>query len=619
MVFNWLKAKYFSRNILDFIGAKIAQSQQIKISNLQPKLILLKMCKNNLILVTGLTILSPIFTTISASAAENIIISIPALDITDPIVASLPPFQLKIPIESIERFTKEGEFSKEFTFYSELLTTEETKEIQTVLKKQKQELRELFQKRFDVNPTIVKAFMDEPVGQEVLKRLGKILKTGENKNGREALQTAFQLALAEPDGLTIINLLKNFPGDLLIEFEEGINLTEELIRRFVEERLIVTELQNQAQERLLSENQVDFNNFPDLRQPGNIKWEKQSITFRNPNRDRSSPANIYLPKSPGNELIPVIVISHGLGSDLNSFTYLAEHLVSYGFAVIVPEHIGSSAEKLESIFAGFSTPVDGMEFINRPLDIKYLLDELEVKIDSDPIWRGQLNFQQVGIVGQSFGGYTALSLAGAPLDLEDLRKDCQSEDTKFIFNLSLLLQCQTSNLPTEITNNLRDERITAAIAINPISSGVFGPEKISNITIPLMIVASTRDIFAPPIPEQIYPFISLTTTEKYLVISEPATHFSFIGVEEEEAVSIELPIKLIGPDPNLAYPFMQTLGLAFFQTYLTNQSQSLPYLSGSYLQYINQQPFNFSVLQSLTEEDLQKAIDSFSKRFTDIN
>ncbi|NEN93298.1 MAG: alpha/beta hydrolase, partial [Okeania sp. SIO3H1] len=286
MVFNWSKTKSISKYIFNFLGANIAQVQQRKISNIKQKLVSSKIYKNNFILVAGLTILSPILTTISASAAENLIISIPALDITDPIVVSLPPFQLKIPIESIERFANEGEFSKEFTFYSELLTTEETKEIQTVLKKQKQELRELFQERFDVNPTIVNTFMEEPAGQEILKRLGKILKTGENKNGSEALQTAFQLALAEPDGLTIINVLKKFPGDLLIELQEGINLTEELIKRFVEERLIVIELQNQAQERSLSENKVDFNTFPDLRQPGNIRWEKQSITFRNPNRDR---------------------------------------------------------------------------------------------------------------------------------------------------------------------------------------------------------------------------------------------------------------------------------------------------------------------------------------------
>ncbi|NEN93812.1 MAG: hypothetical protein F6K48_35035 [Okeania sp. SIO3H1] len=64
---------------------------------------------------------------------------------------------------------------------------------------------------------------------------------------------------------------------------------------------------------------------------------------------------------------------------------------------------------------------------------------------------------------------------------------------------------------------------------------------------------------------------------------------------------------------------MQALNLAFFQAYLTNQSQSLPYLSGSYLQYINQQPFTFSILQSLTEEDLQKAIENFSKRLSNIN
>jgi len=39
------------------------------------------------------------------------------------------------------------------------------------------------------------------------------------------------------------------------------------------------------------------------------------------------------------------------------------------------------------------------EFINRPLDVKYLLDERRDK--SDPSF--QLNLQQVGVIGQSLG------------------------------------------------------------------------------------------------------------------------------------------------------------------------------------------------------------------------
>ncbi|NES05235.1 MAG: alpha/beta hydrolase [Okeania sp. SIO2F4] len=564
----------------------------------------------------GLGILSPIFNPIPTIAAEKIIIAVPDINIKDPIEIYLPAFQIKIPVQSLENFAKEGEYTDEFILYSELLK-DEIKDLQQLLKKQRQELRQLLQKDFDVAPSIVKGFLEEPAGKEVLKRLGKIIQTGEDKNGSEALKIAFELAVAEPDGLTIINLLKKFPGDIFIELQEGINLVDELTERFVEENRIVTELQKQAKKVAVSETRRNFKNLPDLRKPGNTKWEKQSLTFRNPNRDRFSPADIYLPNISGNQLIPVVVISHGLGSDLSSFVYLAEHLASHGFAVIVPEHIGSSAEKLESIFAGFSRPVDGMEFINRPLDIKYLLDEIEKKIGSDPRLQGRLNLQQVGVLGQSFGGYTALSLAGAPLNLEQLRKDCQSEDTKSILNLSLLLQCQTINLPGKMNKNLGDERITAAIAINPVSSGVFGAgnKGISEIQIPMMIVASTQDLFAPPVPEQIYPFISLTTPERYLVMSKPATHFSFIAEAEETSTStsIELPKQLIGPDPNLAYPYLQALSLAFFRAYLQNQSQSLLYLSHSYLQYLNQKPFTFSLLKSLTEEDIQRIINNFSE------
>ncbi len=74
------------------------------------------------------------------------------------------------------------------------------------------------------------------------------------------------------------------------------------------------------------------------------------------------------------------------------------------------------------------------EFINRPLDVKFLLDELENRDKSDPSI--QLNLQQVGVIGQSFGGYTALALAGASLNKEQLQKDCQKLNDSL--NVSLL-------------------------------------------------------------------------------------------------------------------------------------------------------------------------------------
>ncbi|MGB3511998.1 MAG: alpha/beta hydrolase [Microcoleaceae cyanobacterium] len=575
--------KYLWENIIPTVSHR--KNTQDK--NKHQKYILYRWLKIRFSSSLGLGIVSAIFTAIPAFAAETVTIY-------------FPPFELQIPVKSLETLAKTGEFTPEFAFYSELLEP-----------KAKEELQAILQRRFDVNPSIVQAFIEEPAGEEVLKRLGNILQTGDNQNGGEALKIAFDEAVIDSEGLTIVNLLKKFPGDVFINLESSINLTQELFNRFVENRLILGELQKQAANLDSDEENFDFNSFADLRNPGSFQWEKQSLTFRNLNRDRSSPADIYIPNISENKLIPVVVISHGLGSDRNSFVYLAEHLASHGFAVVVPEHIGSSAEKIQGIFAGFTKPVDGTEFINRPLDIKYLLDELETKFGSEPTDRGRLNFQEVGVIGQSFGGYTAFGLAGAPLDLEQLKTDCQSEDTQFIFNLSLLLQCQTTNLP-EVTYNLRDERVKAAIAVNPVSSSVFGPESkgMSKIEIPMMIIASTEDIFAPPISEQIYPFIRLTTPEKYLVISKPATHFSFI--QEEVETSVQLPAELIGPNPTLVYPYFQALSLAFFQVYIDNQSDLLPYLSNSYLQHITTEVLIFNLLKSLTEADLERVRKDFT-------
>jgi predicted dienelactone hydrolase len=73
--------------------------------------------------------------------------------------------------------------------------------------------------------------------------------------------------------------------------------------------------------------------------------------------------------------------------------------------------------------------------VNRPLDITFVLNQVESRVNATPELRGRLNFQQVGVLGQSFGGYTALALAGAPINPQQLQASCQNlEET---LNLSL--------------------------------------------------------------------------------------------------------------------------------------------------------------------------------------
>ncbi|MDY6806106.1 MAG: alpha/beta hydrolase [Cyanobacteriota bacterium] len=531
----------------------------------------------------GLGIISAILTAMPGNTAETITVS-------------FPPFKLDLSVESLEKFVETGEVTSELRYYENQLEPEE-----------KENLRQLLRQRFEVSPSTVKTFTEISLGQDVMRRLGQIIRTHDGKNGNLALTKAFNQAAASEEGLTPLNLLKQYPGDIRLDLELSVQLVAELLTQVVENNFILKEIQQQAK---ISNNPPQFylGGSP-VRSQGRFQSKKDSFTFRNPNRARDSEIDFYLPQGSSENQIPVIVISHGFASDRSTFVYLAEHFASHGFAVAVPEHIDSNADFVEKIFAGFSAPVEADAFVNRPLDLTYLLDTIEERYESDPLWKGKLNLTEVGAIGQSFGGYTVLATAGAGFASEEtLRSKCESEDPSIIFNISLLLQCRALEVEAP-TNNLRDERITSVIAINPITSGVFGPEGMSKLQVPTMIVAGSEDIFAPPVEEQVRSFAGLTAPDKYLVVTKPGTHFSFIGTEEEEGV-LPVPPELIGLDPKLAQPYMQALSTAFFKSYIQDEREFLAYLSESYLESSAEEPFSFALVTSFTLEQIEKAIEN---------
>ncbi|MGB3789590.1 MAG: alpha/beta fold hydrolase [Phormidesmis sp.] len=183
---------------------------------------------------------------------------------------------------------------------------------------------------------------------------------------------------------------------------------------------------------------------------------------------------VYLPEvSRGGEKSPLVMISHGLGGDRTSFAYVAKHLASYGFAVAVVEHPGSSSAQVEALFVGeTSQGIEPDDMIRRPTSIHTLLDDLETAARTSAI-ASNVNFQKVGVLGQSLGAYTALALAGATVQRSALEQACPSELSAQL-NLSLLVQCPILTLPQPLPP-LGDRRIRAAIAINSLDSAVFGP------------------------------------------------------------------------------------------------------------------------------------------------
>ncbi|MEH2316053.1 alpha/beta hydrolase [Nostoc sp.] len=508
-----------------------------------------------------------------------------------------PPFgEFYLSVDSLETFAKVGKIDQDFSFYANRATPQ-----------QLAQLRDLLQQRFNVTPTLVSQVTYSPVGEQVMEQLGELLLTESRKNGFYAIRASLILAAADQNGLTVVNLLRKFPSNTIrVNFTQGLSIVDDLSQLLKKKDEVFASLQKEAIAQAANST-IDFSKERDLRSPGKFHWQKKTFELNDVSRDRRLPVDIYLPEggsqSQGEAPFPLVVISHGLASDRSSFVYLAEHLASYGFAVAVLEHPGSNAKRFQEYFAGLAGPPEPAEFINRPLDIKYLLDELQRLEKSDPTLQGKLNFQQVGAIGQSFGGYTVLTLAGANIDFNQLRRDCNANYSSF--NLSLLLQCEASKLPIK-NYELKDDRIKAIIAINPIDSLILGQGEVSQIKIPIMLVAGSQDIFAPPVFEQIRPFTWLSDPNKYLALIENATHFSAIAEPTSQNGVLPVPRALLGPDSAAVYSYLNALSVAFLETHLLKRPEYRFYLQPSYAIFISKEPLNLSLLQSLSADQFNQ-------------
>lgn len=494
-------------------------------------------------------------------------------------------FERSIPIDSLEKYAKTGKIDDELATYAQYAD-----------KEQLAQLRQVLLTPIPLGAVKVSQFLYTPIGERLLENLGEVVQQESRTSGFYAIRAALILAATDPQGLTLLNFLRKFPsGAISIDLARSLEIAE-AFEDLVNKTQKAIALINQQSTQVATAPTFNSLVLRDLRQPGNYQWQKRTIVLNDSSRNRTFPVDIYLPQTSSSR--PVVVISHGLGSDRTSFAYLAEHLAARGFVVAVPEHPGSNTKQLQALLEGRANEVTGSsEFIDRPLDVKYLLDQLSSLSQSDSVLKERLNLQQVGVVGQSFGGYTALALAGAPLNFQQLEKNCPpSPDT---LNVSLLLQCLAVNLSSS-KYNLAEPRVKAVIAINPVDSSVFGQASLSQIKIPVMIVASSVDTIAPALPEQIQPFTWLTTPNKFLVLINGGTHFSTIA-ESANSGAVPVPEQAIGPSPALARRYISALSFPFFQTYIAQQPTYRRYLSSDYAQAISQEPLPLSLVQSLND------------------
>lgn len=265
---------------------------------------------------------------------------------------------------------------------------------------------------------------------------------------------------------------------------------------------------------------------------------------------------------------PIVGFSHGAGGLRVQSVYLTEHLASWGYLVVAPDHphdtLGSSSDQRPEVLRA------------RPQQISASIDAAASTFEiADPT--------RIGVAGHSFGAFTALALAGGRLDIAALRAACADDPDQ------LVCSGVDDALTQEVADGFADPRIAAAVALAPAGRIAFGPSGLGAIARPIQLQAGTADTLAAPATEVAPMFAALTGPASYASIDR-AAHFSFTDLCSiyELSGGADGPLGFLasqgcGEDTlpaERAHAASRTLATAFFDLHLRGVADQHGYLAG---------------------------------------
>ena len=409
-----------------------------------------------------------------------------------------------ISVADLRELAETGKVPEKLQAYANLLSSEQRSQILGAL-----------QAKIPLNVVGLSNLLNTRIGTAILTDLTTVIPRRDGA-GVEALRAALVLG-AKPEGLSVLSFIESYPSSrVVVDLDRAFSVLGNLNAGFWQTQRFMAAI---APQLAATKPALNLPFDPSLPGPNSVRVLK--LDLNDSARNRRIPLDVYWSKAATADK-PTIVFSHGLGSVRTDLRYLAEHLASHGYVVAALEHPGSNETNTNAAIAGKSRLLAPQEFLDRPKDISFVLDELAKLNQTDDNLRGKIAIDRSMIVGYSFGGATALSLAGAELQLSGLKQRCQGD--LIGFSLGEGIQCAAAGLPEE-RYQLRDARIKRAIVMNPTTSLLFGETGLSKIQIPTLIVASSADKTTPALVEQIAGFPQIPSP-KWLVGFVGGTHLS---------------------------------------------------------------------------------------------
>ena len=219
-----------------------------------------------------------------------------------------------------------------------------------------------------------------------------------------------------------------------------------------------------------------------------------SAVWRDEKRGRDVPVKLYRPAVPSPA--PVVLFSHGIGEDRDSYAYVGKALAEAGFLAVHITHAGTDRAVLERGYLHLYRAVKQKEnWVNRVVDVSFVLDQLASDRGAD--------LDRVAVAGHSAGAFTAFAVAG---------------------------------LRTADGDTLRDPRVNVIIPISmPRMEGVVPPGGYDAIRVPTLNMTGTCDaslIYRTFPRHRRAPFEQTAATGHYLVTIDGVNHDTFSNGEE---------------------------------------------------------------------------------------